>query len=52
MLYGEVFHNDLENIMAMEELVEDANRMDADLKKQKKEFESKNKQQGKDYNRL
>lgn len=52
LLYGEVYYDDLENIIAMEELIEDSKRMAEDLNKQKKEFFEKMKRQGKDFNRL
>jgi hypothetical protein len=51
-MYGEVYHQDIENILAMEDMISDSDRMQSDLNKQKKEFEKKLKKQGKDFNRI
>jgi hypothetical protein len=51
-MYGDVYHEDIENFLAIDEMIDDSNRMQADLDKQKKEFENKLKKQGKDFNRM
>jgi predicted ribosome quality control (RQC) complex YloA/Tae2 family protein len=50
--YGEVFTRHLDEILALDDMLEDSHRMKNDLENQKKKFENKMKKQGKDFNRL
>lgn len=51
-IYGYVPIDKLKNIVGLDEMISDSSRMQADLDKQKKEFENKMKKSGRDFNRL